>query len=357
MLGNIFTLDYEIHGNGDGSPYDLMVEPTARMIRLFDRYSAKLTIMADVAEIIKFKEYNEEKGVDLFCYHQIENQLQDAVDKGHDVQLHIHPSYFNSSFSNNKWHQDWSEYSLADLEFERMSDIIRTCKDFLEEIIRPVNPEYSCKAFRSGNWSMVPSFNIVNCLIDNGIKIDTSVFKYGKRVGTVNFDYKNAYSDLLPWPVDENNIFDKDPNGMLTEFPIYCENKNIWSFLSPNRFYRILQSRKHKHPLSSQEEEQIKPKTKASMFNDIFSLLTQKHALKMDFNQCSGGHLIRILKGIDQKYGHMNMALPVVLIGHSKLYTRFNASSLEPFLKFISNSQDKYFFATFNDFDLDQYRN
>ena len=56
MLRIIFTLDYEIHGNGDGSPLALMVEPTNRLFNLFDEYGAKLTIMADVAEILKFKE-------------------------------------------------------------------------------------------------------------------------------------------------------------------------------------------------------------------------------------------------------------------------------------------------------------
>jgi hypothetical protein len=32
----IFTLDYEIHGNGDGSPYQLMVEPTYRLMSLME---------------------------------------------------------------------------------------------------------------------------------------------------------------------------------------------------------------------------------------------------------------------------------------------------------------------------------
>ena len=52
MLKPIFTLDYEIHGNGDGCPYALMVEPTDRLLRLFEGFGAKLTIMADVAEIL-----------------------------------------------------------------------------------------------------------------------------------------------------------------------------------------------------------------------------------------------------------------------------------------------------------------
>src|ERR1035441_4135851 len=93
----IFTLDYEIHGNGEGCPYELMVEPTARLLHLFDAYGAKLTIMADIAEILKFKQYADQHGKDDYHYRDIAAQLQTAVRGGHDVQLHIHSSYFNAT--------------------------------------------------------------------------------------------------------------------------------------------------------------------------------------------------------------------------------------------------------------------
>src|ERR1035441_90826 len=78
----IFTLDYEIHGNGEGCPYELMVEPTARLLRLFDAYGAKLTIMADIAEILKFKEYAGQLGKDDYHYKDIAAQLQGAIRSG-----------------------------------------------------------------------------------------------------------------------------------------------------------------------------------------------------------------------------------------------------------------------------------
>ena len=61
-----FTLDYEIHGNGDGNPCNLMVEPTGRLMELLEKYGQKLTIMADVAEILAFKRYRSETGKDDF---------------------------------------------------------------------------------------------------------------------------------------------------------------------------------------------------------------------------------------------------------------------------------------------------
>ena len=98
MLGKIFTLDYEIHGNGEGSPLDLMLEPTSRLLKLFDQYGAKLTIMADVGELMKFEQYKIQYGEDRFYFDEIVNQLQQAVLTGHDVQLHIHSSLFQIHF-------------------------------------------------------------------------------------------------------------------------------------------------------------------------------------------------------------------------------------------------------------------
>jgi hypothetical protein len=60
----IFTLDYEIHGNGEGSPLDLMVSPTNRLLDILEAFGAKLTIMADTVEILKFREYRDSSGRD-----------------------------------------------------------------------------------------------------------------------------------------------------------------------------------------------------------------------------------------------------------------------------------------------------
>ena len=84
MLNVVFTLDYEIHGNGEGDPATLMVEPSARLMDQFDRYGAKLTIMADVAEILKFREYKGKTGRDDYHYEAIADQLRNAVRRGHE---------------------------------------------------------------------------------------------------------------------------------------------------------------------------------------------------------------------------------------------------------------------------------
>src|SRR5262245_21790008 len=163
MYKVLFTSDYEIHGSGMGSPRELVVEPTTRMLDQFDRYGARLTIMADVGEILKFKEYADTTGDDRFFFGDIVRQMERAVATGHDVQLHLHSSYFNATWDEQKgfWKQDWAEYDLASLGYERLKELVGKGKRFLEETLRPKKPDYECFAFRAANWSMHPSPNIV----------------------------------------------------------------------------------------------------------------------------------------------------------------------------------------------------
>jgi hypothetical protein len=352
MLKPIFTLDYEIHGNGDGCPQELMVAPTNRMLDFFEQYGAKLTIMADVAEILKFKEYKEKTGRDDYYYDAIAKQLGDAVRRGHDVQLHLHASYFNATNEGGRWVQDWSEYNFAGLPLERLIEIVRAGKRYLEELLRPVKSQYVCNVFRAANWSVSPSRNVVRALLANGITVDTSVFKHGKREGIVSFDYSNAHSDLLPWRADEEDICRRHPQGGLVEIPIYCERRWIGAFFSANRFYRAMMTRAHRiQNLSPRADLVPRPGPKpASALRRKLSLLTDRHAWKADFNQCTGGQLIRALERAEQKLpARSSKALPFVLIGHSKQFTRANEQSLRPFLAFVSERKDRFGFATFGD--------
>jgi hypothetical protein len=80
--------------------------------------------------------------------------------------------------------------------------------------------------------------------------------------------------------------------------------------------------------------------------------LARKHAWKADFNQCGGRQLVRALAAAEAEYGSAKTDLPFVLIGHSKLFTSFNARSLRPFLSFVAKGKGRFQFAKFGDFDL-----
>lgn len=358
MIKVLFTSDHEIHGNGEGSPQELMVNPTKKILALFDQFGARLTIMADVAEILKYKEYFEKTGTDRFFYGEITEQLRNAVSTGHDVQLHIHSSYYKANYEDGKWKNNWAEYNLAELSFERQNELISEGKKFLEDILKPVNNHYSCFVFRAANWSMLPTKNITKALAANEIKIDTSIFKYGSRNSVVKFDYSSAFNETVPYPYDEDDVRRRSAEGRILEFPIYCENRNLIDFISLNRFYRVLQSRIHNfkdaEPLNNKVSSTSH--TKNEKKKPFLERISKLYPLKADFNQCTGRQLINQLKRVERKYSHLKVDIPFVIIGHSKLFNKVNELSLRTFLKYVYNNPDKYRFATFKDFDLSIYR-
>ncbi|HTY85976.1 MAG TPA: hypothetical protein VMB80_00805 [Candidatus Acidoferrum sp.] len=350
MLNVIFSLDYEIHGNGEGCPRDLMVEPTRRLMNVFEEYGAKLTIMADVAEILRFKEYQEQQGRDDYHYEAIAQQLRDALVRGHDVQLHLHASYFNAREENGRWVQDWSEYNFAGLSLDRLNEIVRRGKQYLETLLQPVAPDYRCTVFRAANWAVSPSRNVVRALVKNGFRVESSVFKYGRREGLVNFDYSDAPSELIPWPVDEDNICRCHPDGELMEVPIYCERRWIGAFLSLNRLRRALMTRAHPIQGAAVEANGASSlgQRRTPAWRRKLKLVTQPQAWKADFNQCTGRQLIRAIQRAETKVARgEKRAIPFVLIGHSKQFSPANERSLRPFLEYVAVNKSRYRFATF----------
>lgn len=357
MLRALFTLDYEIHGNGEGCSRRLMVEPTGELLNLLDEYGAKLTIMADAAEIKRFCDYKEQTGRDDYHYDLIVAQLQDAIRRGHDVQLHLHTSYFNARHEGGRWVQDWSEYDLSGLSLQRLNEVVRIGKLTLESMLRPADPGYRCIAFRAANWSMSPSRNIVQALVNNGFTIDSSIFKHGRRAGLVNFDYRLAPSELIPWRVGENDICTRSETGELLEVPIYCEKRWIGAFITPQRIRRAYLNRRHRVSrafVGVAVGRSVAPEPGGRMPR-LLSWLGSRHAWKADFNQCSGRQLIRALERAERTSRGVAYDLPFVLIGHSKLFARFNKRSLQPFLAFVSSHPDRFGFTTFTALDPGNY--
>lgn len=334
-----YTLDYEIHGNGDGNPIDLIVEPTYRLMDFLESYHQRLTIMTDVAEILCFKCYWKQTGRDDFHVQEIEQQLCDAIRRGHDVQLHIHSSYFNAQWNGTHFDQCIEEYNMAALSYERISEMVGSCVEYLENLLRPIKSDYRVWLFRAANWSMMPTPTLYRVLVEHGITHDTSVYKGGCQGGNVCYDYRNAHDNLLSYKASSEDINQYDANGMLIEMPIYTEMHPFWSFISPIRIFRMVRAKFHKHKDNHQKSSI--PTNVDKNDNRKLSLRSffVKSPLKMDFNQVNGRGLIRMMKNIMRRAERENLShVDVILIGHSKTFVPYNEKTLRPFLEWVEKN-------------------
>src|SRR6202166_2002089 len=105
MIDFIFTLDYEIYGNGTGSLTELVYEPAERLRRLFDKWNARFVAFVEVAEFEKIAQYRTDSAINL-----VREQIFDLHREGHEIALHLHPQWSNARYAQGAWHLDAVEY-------------------------------------------------------------------------------------------------------------------------------------------------------------------------------------------------------------------------------------------------------
>lgn len=331
MIGLTLTLDYEVYGDGGGSLNELAVMPTAKFLKICDEFNVKSTIFVDVAEILAMKKQAAFKNDVL----KAEQQLIAAHNNGHDIQLHIHPWWFGARYINSKWKFDLKKMSLSHFKADEVLNKVRLCKDYLNELLRRSKNEYSCIAFRAGSWSMMPTENIFNALTMAGIKIDSSVYKWGKLdTELMKFDYNEAHSNIHPWFFSRKNVnmpCEPDSDSLrCLEIPIYTEKKRRIDFLT---LKRIKLMRKVKSVVMDKSSDDIRKGHKKRLMKQ-FELLLGSHPKKLDFCKCNFGEMKNMIANIVAK-DSVNGYLPVVAIGHSKDFIYWN--DLQKLLAFLKN--------------------
>jgi hypothetical protein len=125
MIECLFTIDYEIYGNGYGALDDLVYEPAERLREMFLKWGVRFVAFVEVAELEKIEEQGSDECIDL-----VKRQVNDLHNDGFEIALHLHPQWFNARYEQGRWILDMNEYNLCTLPRPRIArTVIHT--DFL----------------------------------------------------------------------------------------------------------------------------------------------------------------------------------------------------------------------------------
>lgn len=195
MLNICITADHELF-SGDNSTGEeqVVIKPTERLLELLEGHGMPLTLFTDVCSIERYRELvPQDPYPDL-----MESQLRSAVSNGHDVQLHIHPHWYDSSIREGKWVFDLKRFRLHEWGFDQDDPvnaraIIHKGKEYLENLLKPVDKEYRCVGFRAGGWCLQPERQLLRALLDEGIWIDSTVYIGGYEQNShCQYDFRQA---------------------------------------------------------------------------------------------------------------------------------------------------------------------
>ena len=235
MIECIFTIDYEIYGNGEGSLAELVHEPARQLKSIFDHAGAKCVFFVEAAELEMIENLNADPVVQ-----DVKSQLHDLYRQGHEIALHLHPQWYNARYESGRWILDYGEYNLCLLPEERIIEIVDRSINYLRAVLD--DPEYRPVSFRAGNWLFQPTMPAARVLSERGIKIDSSVFKGGVQ-RQYGLDYRRASKNGDFWRFRED-VNRPDSRGDILELPIYTKRVPFWKMITGKRLGLQRQQRK-----------------------------------------------------------------------------------------------------------------
>ena len=356
MIHVIITLDYEIFGDGLGDVKKHMIEPTNKLLYICDKYGAKLTIMFEIGEYWAFKNAEENNKLDLDYSPSklMAGQAKNAIERGHDVQLHLHPQWIGANYENGYWNLNLDFWRLPNLpnglgikeDFFSITGALYKGKRDLEELLKPINPEYECIAFRAGGWCIQPEKDIIKAMKKVGILADTSVFEGGYVNNRAYYDFRDVVKNYGYWWTKEDNICQRGEKGKnIIEIPIYSLSRPLISNFKWTMLRVMLRISKEDKKSNNQAKQE-----KSINYKKILKNLFKNYPLKWDFCKLSYKDMYKFLTEAVKKecLSNEKLEIPLVMIGHSKDF--FNDKNFEKFLNEVDESISKKFvkFYTFS---------
>ena len=312
MIECIFTIDYEIYGNGEGSLRELVYEPAERLAAIFRKHEKQFVAFVEAAEL----EMIESAGTDP-ATGRVKTQIRDFYRDGFEIGLHLHPQWYNAKRENGRWLLDYDEYNLCTLPQARIAEIVDRAIAWLRKVTGTA--DYAPLAFRAGNWLFQPTQPAAGILAARGVKVDSSVFKGGLQ-HQHKLDYRRALRNGYYWKFVEQ-VDVPDPDGTLLELPIYTQMVPFWKMLTSKR-------------IGLQQKSAPAAQADTNRISKLRDRLRFMYPLKFDFCRMTLDELTRMVDGVIQEDRLDPKTIrPIVAIGHTKDLVDFE--TVEAFLLYL----------------------
>jgi hypothetical protein len=328
------TFDHELPLGGVKSTYkQALFDPTARVLDLADELGVKITLFTDILAAYRFKEWDTEG-----FYQPYRNQLHDALKRGHDVQLHIHPHWLTTTYSDGNFSPS-TDFALSNFkdrkEFGGISGIIDLSINELISICREVDKNYQCIAYRAGGYNIYPETKLIlSSLYNHGIRYDSSIARgYYFKSGISEVDFRQL-PNAPNWTINPDNYHEIMPTDQgITEIPIATINKT--PFEIPTRF----KLKKYAGRAVENRGRMIHEDSRKIGWLPKVRMLFSARMLSFDNHTLSSDYLVKIADKYIKKYGKQTENIMFGVISHPKSMGDYAYSLMS---SFIDNMRESY---------------
>ena len=201
-----FVDDWEVRGNGSGDPRVLQFAPMRRLAEVYEKYRVRGSFNAEVMQQLTYRNMQGRYPELRVVADEWEQVVTDVFRQGHDIQLHLHPQWTGGEYEG---HYSWNlrgDWSIINYSSHQIRALLLSGKQYLETLLRKVDPAYSCVSFRAGSWCAAPSDSLLPTLAELGFVFDMSIVA-GLRYDTsqVRLDYTQCEEPFLPYYPEMND--------------------------------------------------------------------------------------------------------------------------------------------------------
>jgi hypothetical protein len=337
QLNLFLTFDYELPlGGWTVSPEDALIEPAQKILTLCDRLQVHVVFFVDVLCLIRFQRL----GANTF-EKAVKKQLTEIVEKGHDIQLHLHPHWFTSNIENGDYTPS-KDFRLADFSELEIEDMVVQSIACLNEIAKPVKPDYSCLAFRAGGFNLENSQVIFRILSKHGIRFDSSLcrgYYFASDISTV--DYRNL-PDQANWYF-ENGKYNEPTVSGIYEIPVVTKPKSIVEIPT------WIKAKLYQNRMPENRGKMIHSETQIPFQQKLRKAFSAR-MLSFDNYTYSTKYLLKILDDHIKRYEQQPI-INLAAISHPKSMDWYNFQLMEDFIVSARKRYGNHIaFTTFQDF-------
>jgi hypothetical protein len=235
------TDDWELRGDGSGDMRAMQFATIRELVSIYNEFGLRGTFMAEVMQQLEHRRLGKMHPELGALADEWDATLRSVHSQGHDVQLHLHLHWHKATFERKQWilSSPWSvsAYSAANLR-----SMVESAKSYLEDLLRPVDRDYRCCAFRAGSYLAVPSDNLFSTMAELGLIADVSVVPgwhidssfLGQRLLV---DYRQVEEPFLPYYPEPSDFRHKGQHG-----PVHCMPTHSFHFNVTRKLQRRLMS-------------------------------------------------------------------------------------------------------------------
>jgi hypothetical protein len=320
------TLDYEIYfGRKHGTVDRCIIEPTNQLIAIAAKHNVRFSFFVDCGFILKLDEFRTKYPVLEKDYSAIVNQVKSLASANHDIQLHIHPHWEDSYYDGSNWIIKTERYKLADFSDADAAQIV-------QRYVNDINAIAGKKVFvnRAGGWCIQPFEKVRKTFMENGVTVDSSVFRNGSNLATpYNYDFTDA-PEKTSWTFDSNPIREQ-ANGPFKEVAISSIKVSplfYWKLFLNGRLNPALRK-----PLGDGQ-----PIASPGYRKKLLTAFTQQPV------SIDGDNVKLLTKAMKQT---AKLGQEFVIMGHPKALSPFSLKALD---KFIGQQKSQHHFVTYTEY-------